>query len=99
MGKGALLTCLASGGCREVITTGETGLLVPVGDATAFQAVPETLVPSGALRERAGAPARRDALSRFGLESMAEPYEACYRCMVAEIPVAAAASDPTGGRQ
>ena len=39
-------------------------------------------------RERLGAAARRDAVSRFGLERMVDRYEACYRSVVAGRPVA-----------
>ncbi len=94
------LPCVASdiGGCRDVVTNGETGLLVPAGDATAFRAALETVVQSAALRERLGAAARQDAVSRFGLERMVDRYETCYRAALAGVPVAAAVSDMTDGR-
>jgi glycosyltransferase involved in cell wall biosynthesis len=84
------LPCVASavGGCRDVITNGETGLLVPPGDAAAFQEALEALIQSSGTRERLGAAARQDAVSRFGLERMVERYETCYRTVVAGHPVA-----------
>ena len=84
------LPCVASavGGCRDAIAHGKTGLLVPAGDASAFQGALETLVESSAMRERLGAAARQDAVSRFGLERMVDRYEACYRAVVAGHPVA-----------
>jgi glycosyltransferase involved in cell wall biosynthesis len=95
------LPCVASavGGCRDVITHGETGLLVPAGDAAAFQAALETLVQSAALRERLGAAAREAAAARFGLETMVDRYEACYRAVLAGVPVTRPASDPVSGRE
>ena len=95
------LPCVASavGGCRDVITHGETGVLVPAGDAAAFQVALETLVQSAALRERLGAAARQAAVDRFGLETMVDRYEACYRAVLAGVPVTGPASDPVSGRE
>lgn len=81
-----------------MIADGETGLLVPAGDAAAFQAALEALVRSVALRERLGAAARQAAVARFGLEQMVDRYEACYRAVMAGAPVLAAANGPVGGR-
>jgi len=95
------LPCVASavGGCRDLITHGETGVLVPAGDAAAFQVALETLVQSAALRERLGAAARQAAVDRFGLETMVDRYEACYRAAMAGAPVPAALRDPGGERR
>lgn len=95
------LPCVASavGGCRDVIADGETGLLVPVGDAAAFRAALEALVESAALRERLGAAARQAAVARFGLERMVDRYEACYRAAMAGAPVPAALRAPGDGLQ
>ncbi|MFI5339628.1 MAG: glycosyltransferase family 4 protein [Candidatus Methylomirabilales bacterium] len=73
------LPCVASdiGGCRDVITDGQTGLLAPPGDATAFRRALEQLLRSPEMRERLGASARQSVASRFGLERMAERYESC----------------------
>jgi len=85
------LACVASavGGCRDVITNGETGLLVRPGDAVALQEALEVLLQSSMMRERLGAAARQDAAARFGLERMVERYETCYRALLAGHPVAA----------
>jgi len=82
-----------------LITHGETGVLVPAGDAAAFQVALETLVQSAALRERLGAAARQAAVDRFGLETMVDRYEACYRAVLAGVPVTGPASDPVSGRE
>jgi glycosyltransferase involved in cell wall biosynthesis len=84
------LPCVASavGGCLDAIAHGKTGLLVPPGDVFAFREALEMLIRSPEARERLGAAARRDAVSRFGLERMVDRYEVCYRAVVAGHPVA-----------
>jgi glycosyltransferase involved in cell wall biosynthesis len=83
------LPCVASaiGGCRDVITDGQTGVLVPAGDAAALRGALEELLQSPALRERLGAAAQQDTVARFGLEKMVARYEACYRAAIAGLPV------------
>jgi glycosyltransferase involved in cell wall biosynthesis len=90
------LPCVASaiGGCRDVITDRQTGLLVPPEDPTALQRALEELLQSPVLRGRLGAAARQDAVARFGLEEMGARYEACYRAVIAGDPVAVAGSRP-----
>jgi len=84
------LPCVASavGGCTDVIEDRRTGLLVPPGNVASFREALEMLIRSPEARERLGAAARRDAVSRFGLERMVDRYEACYRAVVAGHPVA-----------
>jgi glycosyltransferase involved in cell wall biosynthesis len=52
-------------GCREVITDGEDGLLVPVRDAVALAAAIARLIDDRKLAARLGAAARKKALSQF----------------------------------
>ena len=52
-------------GCREVITDGEDGLLVPVRDAVALAAAIARLIDDRELAARLGAAARKKALSEF----------------------------------
>ena len=94
------LPCVASavGGCRDVITNGETGLLVPPGDAAAFQEALEILIQSPVMRERLGVAARQDAASRFGLDRMADQYEACYHAVMDGRPFASAVAGDSGAR-
>lgn len=75
------LPCVASaiGGCTDIVTDGETGLLVPPGDAAAFRGALQRLLQSPELRAQLGAAARASVVSRFGLERMAERYEKCLR--------------------
>ena len=52
-------------GCRRVVVEGETGLLVPPGDAPALAAALARLVQDGAMRKRMGEAGRRVAVERF----------------------------------
>jgi glycosyltransferase involved in cell wall biosynthesis len=52
-------------GCREAILPGESGLLVPVGDAGALAEAIRMLIDDAALRERFGARGRALAAARF----------------------------------
>jgi glycosyltransferase involved in cell wall biosynthesis len=52
-------------GCREVVRHGETGLLVPAGDAAALAGAIETLARDGALRRRMAAAARGRVEAEF----------------------------------
>ena len=94
------LPCVASaiGGCRDVIANGETGLLVPPGDAPALQEGVVTLVQSSPMRARLGAAARKEAVARFSLERMVDQYEACYRAVLKAAPLAVAARRGSGER-
>ncbi len=55
-------------GCREVVTDGVQGLLVPVRDAGALASALVRVLEDGALRRRMGAAARRRAEAEFDQE-------------------------------
>ncbi len=99
MASGLPCVATAVGGCRDAIAHGDTGLLVPPGDAAALREALERLARSAATRERLGEAARQVAATRFSLVSMVERYEAYYRAVLAGVSVAASASDPVGGRR
>jgi glycosyltransferase involved in cell wall biosynthesis len=64
---------------REVIADGETGLLVPVGDAGALARAVTHLLQSRALAEDMGRAGRQRLLDRFSLDRMIEATLAVYR--------------------
>ena len=56
------------GGVTEIIRDGETGLLVPPGDAAALAAALGTILSDPALAQRLGQSGREDVSGRFSLE-------------------------------
>lgn len=68
----------AVGGIPEVVADGETGLLVPFGDAGALARAVESLLRDPARRAAMGAAAQRRARSRFSAELIVPLYEALY---------------------
>lgn len=72
-----VVTCDAVG-CREAVIPGETGLLVPVGDATALAAALRTLIDDAGLRTRFGRRARQWAAERFSVGSVVAQVLAIY---------------------
>ena len=66
------------GGVREAVGEGETGFLVPRGDAAGLRARLELLLENPDLRVRLGAEGRRRYEVRFGLGRMLEKTRAVY---------------------
>jgi glycosyltransferase involved in cell wall biosynthesis len=60
------------GGIRETVVDGETGLLVPVGDAAALAAAVCRLLGDPELSARLAAEARRRVRERYSVERMVE---------------------------
>ena len=76
MGTGLPVIASRVGGVPDMVTDGESGLLIePTAEALA-QAI-EKLVRSEELRQHLGRKAREEA-KRFSLEAMARGYEALY---------------------
>jgi glycosyltransferase involved in cell wall biosynthesis len=72
-------------GCREVVTDGEDGLLVPVRNAEALADAIARLQADPALCARLGAAARRKALSQFEERSVVERTLNVYRELIPSI--------------
>lgn len=72
-------------GCREVVTDGEDGLLVPVKDAHALAHAIARLEGDPALCQRLGDAARRKALSQFEESSVVERTLNVYRELIPSI--------------
>ncbi len=66
-------------GCREVVTDGETGLLVPIGSVPQLTAAIERLLGDPALRQRLGDAARTRVLREFTLEKVIDQTLDLYR--------------------
>ena len=71
-----------TGGLREAVEDGRTGLLAPPGDVVALAHAIETLAAGPAMRAAMGAAARDRAIGRFGMTTMAQRTLEFYRvCM------------------
>jgi L-malate glycosyltransferase len=69
----------AVGGIPEVVISGESGLLVPVGDADALARGVELLMNNPVRRAALGAAARQRARTQFSADAIVPVYEALYR--------------------
>ena len=66
-------------GVRELVTNGEHGILVPVGDRAAFARYANKLVNDADLRSKLGAAGRERMQREFSVGSMVNHYAALYR--------------------
>jgi lipopolysaccharide/colanic/teichoic acid biosynthesis glycosyltransferase/glycosyltransferase involved in cell wall biosynthesis len=72
-------------GCREIVTDGVTGLLVPVGDPVALRGAILRLGGDEALRTRLGQAAQARAREEFDERRLTERVMAVYRALASEI--------------
>jgi glycosyltransferase involved in cell wall biosynthesis len=79
MAFGRPVVAAAGGALLELVSDGETGLLVPPRDAPALRAAVERLLGDPELRERLGHAARARARERFGWEAVTEQTLDVYR--------------------
>jgi glycosyltransferase involved in cell wall biosynthesis len=78
MAAGRPVVASRVGGLAEVVVDGETGRLVPAGDAGALAAALAALADAPAERARMGTAARARVCARFSAVAMAEGTLACY---------------------
>jgi glycosyltransferase involved in cell wall biosynthesis len=78
LGSGRPVVATSIAGIPEVVADGETGLLVPPGDAGALGAALARLCGDAALRARLGDTARTIARERFGAEAYTRQITAIY---------------------
>jgi glycosyltransferase involved in cell wall biosynthesis len=69
----------AAGGAAEVVVDGETGFVVPCGDATAVAARVAALLDDPALRKRFAEAASERMRACFSIKRMVAAVERCYR--------------------
>ena len=80
----------AVGGIPEVMIPGETGLLVPSGDAATLAHAVESLIRDPELRRKLGQAGQQRARALFSADVIVPRYEALYRRVCAAPPTAGA---------
>jgi N-acetyl-alpha-D-glucosaminyl L-malate synthase BshA len=80
----------AVGGIPEVMIPGETGLLVPSGDAATLARAVESLIRDPELRRKLGQAGQQRARALFSADVIVPRYEALYRRVCAAPPTAGA---------
>lgn len=84
MACGVPVVATRTGGAEEIIQDGETGKLVPVGDAKVLANEICALLEDSGERVRLSANARRDVGERFSLARMVDETEQIYLAVLAE---------------
>jgi len=79
MAAGAALVAARAGAAETVVIDGETGVLVPTGDAAALTAALEPLMRDPERARQMGQKARARAIAEFSVEVEAERIAAVYR--------------------
>lgn len=79
MASGSAVVATGTAGAREIIRPGETGLLVPVGDADELADTIIGLLGDSGRRARMGAAAQQSVAQRFGMEQMISATEKIYQ--------------------
>ena len=69
---------------EEIITSGENGIKVPIGDATATADAVSALLEDEGKRIRLGTAARVDALKRFSFQTWQDSLSLVYRQILAD---------------
>jgi glycosyltransferase involved in cell wall biosynthesis len=86
MAFGRPVVAAAGGALLDLVSDGETGLLVPPRDAPALRAAVERLLGDAELSRRLGLAARDFARERFGWDAAIERTLAVYRDAIASAP-------------
>ena len=78
MASKTAVVATGTAGAREIIRDGQTGLLVPIGDADELADTLIDLLRDNDRRTRLGEAAQQDVTARFGLEPMIDATEKIY---------------------
>jgi type III pantothenate kinase len=81
--RGCAVVATDVGGNREAVRHGETGLLVPPGDAEALAGAIGRLLDDPAARRALARRARAEAEHRFGWDACVAAHEELYRSALA----------------
>jgi glycosyltransferase involved in cell wall biosynthesis len=84
MAAGTPVVATETEGARELIQSGETGLLVPIGDVDKLAASILALLANQNARLRMGTAAKKTASKRFSVERMIDETEEIYRAEIQE---------------
>ena len=85
MGRPVIAT--AHGGSMETVEHGETGLLVPPGDAASMAAALKILLADSSLRQHLGMAGREQVLKNFTVERMCSQILALYESLLVQGPL------------
>ncbi len=84
MAAGRPVVSTRAGGVEDVVTDGETGVVVPVGDVSAVARAVLDLLEDPARAERLGATARASVVARFGSCRLVGDIDALYQRLLAD---------------
>ena len=87
MMRGTAVVASQSGGLAEVVESGQTGTLVPPGDASALARALIPFLSDRAEADRAGRAGRARALARFGEDAFVDRFITIYHQIIAGRPV------------
>ena len=79
MACGTAVVATETEGAKEIIASGDTGLLAPIGGIEALARAVMTLLEDEIMRHQIGACARQAAQERFTLHQMVDAIETIYR--------------------
>jgi glycosyltransferase involved in cell wall biosynthesis len=85
MATGTPAVATETEGARELIQSGGTGLLVPIGDVDKLAEAVLQLLKDREWRVRLGTEAQKDASARFSIERMIDETEEIYRAEIQEL--------------
>ena len=84
MAAGRPVVSTRAGGVEDVVTDGETGVVVPIGDAPAVARAVVDLLEDPARAARLGAAARASVVARFGSGRLVGDIDALYQRLLAD---------------
>jgi glycosyltransferase involved in cell wall biosynthesis len=84
LAAGCAVVSTAVGGVRDVVDDGRAGLLVPLGDLSAFADRLEELARSPELRRSLGEAGRRYVANRYSVERLVRDIDCLYRSLLAD---------------